>query len=227
LKGSKAITLTPTILNSSAQAINYKGEYRITAIQNGSTSFLEFIHDYESDALFDASYRTGIAATGGYAATTNRLYFLSTQANAAGPYGGRVFREMDFYENTSYPEIAYADTIYSIPMEWMFILHNGTPSLDKTWLRLKLWSLFVEFYTTFIANTLTVSTYRNFSTAVANETFTLPFLSSTTFEAKRKLKSGLSRSLIFKISHDAIHVTPWITGWEVLFADTVAEEDLT
>lgn len=223
---SKAVTLTPTIMSTSARAINYNGEYRLLCIQNSTTSYIEFVHDHFNEALFDASYRPGVAPTGGYVSANRKLYFLCLEANSAGPYGGRFFRELDDLGATSYPEIAYADAIYSIPLEWVFVVNDGNPSVDKSFLRFKLWSLFPEFYNSFVSNTLTVRTYRNFRSSVVNQTFSLVFPAIDTIEDSEKLLSGASRALTFSVSHDVIHATPWITGYEVLLARTHDKEDI-
>jgi hypothetical protein len=148
----------------------------------------------------------------------DRQYFLGS---------GVAYRELRQDSVLTTLAQVYADHGTAIARIMRFIYHLSTPSINKEFLRFKLFSMYNPGETSdFVTSTPTVKTYRDFQTSMVDSEFTLAFTDSSIFEADKKLRANKARAMEFEIIDSTVNECLHLTGWEILVDDGFRKEDL-
>lgn len=185
--------------------------------------------DYANDGIwFEDSFTPGMEPSGGGVITTlggvDRVLHLSVKAGGISGYnGGQVFIQ-DINKR-------YRDNHLAIDRDIIFQAWDlDEPSVDKDWVRLKLYSMYSVGEEEWIAPfTETFETYRNFvavSPANIHSNGTLSFPDENTFEGVCKLNSGKARALTLRLRNNTIGESGHITGIELVAALPYRKEDI-
>lgn len=178
-----------------------------------------FFFDYDNNIWFQDTWNFLVAPCCSASMYEDRSYFITDD--------GYLHRELRVDSYLTTLSQIYADSIYAIERVMRFIYHLGTPSIDKEFLRLKLYSMYnpgeEDLYVT---ATVTVKTYKDFKTSTIDSQITLSFTSATQFEDFKKLKANKARALEFEIIDSNIHECLHLTGWEVVVEDGFRKEDI-
>jgi hypothetical protein len=192
-------------------------------------SYEAFFYDYENDQWFDDEYSPSLEPEGGmtiYGGLPYRLSRAFGGSNAA-TEPGHVFRGLRLSSTMATPAALYVDNHLAITRTMRWLVHMGTPSIDKEFLRIKLYSMYNPGEEDqFVTATITLKTYRNFQSSTADTNTTLTFTASTIFEDDTKLKSTKARAMMFEITDSTIKECFHFTGWQVLVALPYREEDI-
>lgn len=184
-----------------------------------TTAAVMFVYDYEHQRWFDWSYTSSLEPSGGMTVYNGTHYHLSKSygGSNASDFPGQVFSDLSLDPTTALIGESYCDNTSGIVRLLKLIVTCDDPSTDKEYLRFKVMSLYGQYEEDqFTANTLTVSTYKNFQDDVVDSTFTMTFNDLLTFEQYQHLPTTVARSLIFSITNSTIKVSPHITGIQVI-----------
>ncbi len=187
--------------------------YIPTRIGSSGSSDLAFGLDYSNNGVwFDANYSNILGgAPMGYSGVFNEAHVILSRIHSSGL--GQFFTQTASAGGT----FRYYDVLSGITfsMRTQFIALDE-PSIDKAFLRLKIFSFYGPYETSdFTANTITVTTYKNFGLTQQSQS-TLTFSTVAEFEKWFKLLSGKCRSLAIDISHGTAGSSPHLTGFELV-----------
>lgn len=191
-----------------------------------TTSSLWVIYDWLNKTWYQWSVPTRIFPSAGMTIFNDKIHTL---CNARGTGTGMAYdacwlhrqcvneakydttvsvnKAYDFYDN-------HEDYDWEIKPQWDT---GQNPSINKTWLDYKLYSMQPNYF--IASNTITLTTYRNFDDTTPSTTRTLTFSASTTREAQCKIDSGKARTMMFKLSGTVLGNPPIITGYEYVVLD--------
>jgi hypothetical protein len=187
---------------------------------NGTiTDSVSFFFDYDNNVWFQDTWSlANCYPVGGMTMYEDRGYFVGN---------GVAFRELRKDSVLTTLAQVYADHGTAIARVMKYLYHLGTPSIDKEFLRLKLFSMYNPGEEDqYVTSTPTIKTYKDFQTSVVDSQFTLPFTSATQFEAVKKLKANKARALEFEIIDSTVHECLHLTGWEIVVEDGFRKEDI-
>lgn len=203
------------ILFSSAPEIGTVGS---TLRPNGP---IIFAYDYRNDFWLTASGDH----SGGATIYNNQVYSVSrvydTGATAVGGISYRVPINESIY---SYMDDAFPIPI-SLGMQWVFL---NAPSIDKEFLRVKVYRFVSTFNGVNPDFDLRIETRRNFDLTTNDSLKTVTFVTGDIFK-EMKLLSGkaLSCALIFNTLPDFAPVVAKLSGYEFLISTSYLEEDIS
>lgn len=210
---------------SAAEAENdyFNMGYAVHIPHNTSTASITdsktFFFDYESNIWLEDSWSlSGCYPVGGTTMHEDRQYFMGN---------GVAYRELRQDDVLTALAQVYADHGTAISRSMRFIYHLDTPSTDKEFLRIKLFSMYNPGEEDlFVAATPTIKTYKDFQTTAVDSQFTLTFPAITKFEDEKKLKANKARALEFEILDNAINECLHLTGWQIVVDDGFRKEDV-
>lgn len=213
----------------------------ICVIPQVSGEPVSFVFDYSRRPInpeqpivkvFERSYTTQIDQAGGMAIVGDSFYHLSQTS----PYG--VFRRLQRFDSNSPSGNGDGDSFIDNTNAISYILESapinrGEPSLLKTPIRIRIWSVpndyikegWVAFAMTLETGASPLATYVGGSNNNATNT-TVTFSASTDLMKEAKLKNCKTGFLILRLTTNTIRTSPFLTGYEILFAESYKDEDL-
>lgn len=191
-----------------------------------------FAWNYATGLWTDFTLTEGIDADNGLTVHNNRLYFCnrSTYVPTTGPAG------CSFVE-TDYSLLANADVSTSwlyydagnaqtstYTTEWLTL---DEPSLDKEFLRVKIYRIIPDYEQDEFpsALTLAVTIYKNFYDIVAKSSHTVTFSGFGDYEKSIYLPSDKARSIKVSISATTIGQPMYLTGLELIVSEPVRKAE--
>jgi len=171
------------------------------------------VYDFANDVWFDRSYSHAFAA-GGMAIYKNNFIFCDANLLGSPACWQRNLTDTiyDFCDSTS-------AIVKTFRPQWDSM---DEPSVDYVALDLAVYS-----FTRTATNgfTLTVKTYRNYQTSVADTNLIMPF-GVNDIELVRKLANNKARALQLEFSNAVLYENPVITGYEYIAALSYAKDRL-
>jgi hypothetical protein len=190
-------------------------------------SGLTLFFDYDNQVWSQDTWTdTTLNLAAGYVVNSEERYFASNSSvnNTFTKHVHRILKTNTYFTNLA--EI-FSDDNAAIPRVIKYLYHLGTPSIDKEFLRLKLFSMYNPGEEDqYVTSTPTIKTYKDFQTSVVDSQFSLPFTSATQFEAVKKLKANKARALEIEIIDSTVHECLHLTGWEIVVEDGFRKEDI-
>lgn len=185
--------------------------------------------DLEEPVWLDESFTSSLDPSRGWAVYENKPCFLSgaSGGSLAAANAGQVFREIRV-SDANYSSKNYYDNHLAITQTIrMPDLSLDEPAIDKEFLWLGIYSFLTSPDSPlWVANTLTVNTYRNWQELLASTTYSAAFSASTTFEYKQKLASDKARALRVLITNAVAGESSYISGIELIVSPSYKKEEL-
>lgn len=231
--------INPVIQNNIALSIKQavgvndftKRGYHLYIPATAIGSEVSLFFDYENGVWFHDDWAE-MTPSGGTAISDGLPYVASANGPSTSESAGRdgrgfVYRGLRLSSTFTQQAQLYADGDEAIERRISFLVTLGTPSIDKEFLRFKIWSLYnTGEASQFVTSSPTIRTYRNFQTSTLDTSSSMAFTASTIFEDTIKLKSNKARALQFTILDNTIHECLHLTGWEMVVALPYKEEDI-
>lgn len=197
----------------------------LTNISQSQAVALVLDYSRNESSWFRHSWSNDIGPMGGISISGADLFSLSTTASlgSSAILRGNAFKRLDVtYDRTkNWVDHKFPITSQIIP-EWE---NFAEPSIYKTWLRLKLWSILGLWESHGYPFTVTVYTHRDFN--FNNHTqATMTFANSSTIEVSKKLLSGKARSLTFTLLIQEFFQGFYLNGYELLADINYQKEDI-
>lgn len=203
----------------------------ICSIPITSSTIASFVIDYsrEFPRFYERSYPLGIDQGSGMAVVGESFYHLS--------YNGTVFRRLERFNGNS-PTGNNGDSFIDNTSAISYILetkviNNGEPDVLNTPIRARVWSIpndyvidgWVEFAALLEGGCTALATYVG-SANTNGTSSTITFTANTNLFKDVKLVSTKTHFYILRLTTNAIRTAPFITGYEILYAESYRPEDL-
>lgn len=171
-----------------------------------------WVFDYANEEWFEWTKPSGINAQGGMILFRGQMTFASWVNGSSSSVFTHLFRQMSPLEVEDDKHM-FADNVSAITQKiitgWE---HNGEPSTEKHMTWLKTWQINAP---NPVGHTLTVKTYRDWSTSSAHSSFTQDYSSTSTIKKATKAKSGKAEAWAVEISNATLYEAFFLSGLQV------------
>lgn len=197
----------------------------------GGDGELMFAYDYEQGGWFNLDYGKEQVPSGGMAIYDKRFHFtslydfsLETEITTKTFARGYALRRTDLNtaETHRFWDVTQGLDYIITPQPW----HLGSPSVNKEFHSIKVWSLPTQFDEETIAFTVTTNLYKDFQSTVYAAGQSLVF-AATDVEKVMRITADKFRALQvqFSVSSGATAARPRISGFEVIVDRSYAREE--
>ncbi|OQB10431.1 MAG: hypothetical protein BWY21_00352 [Parcubacteria group bacterium ADurb.Bin216] len=186
--------------------------------------------------IFERSYPTNVDQGGGGALVSNVLYHLSSAGALAASTPLTVFRRLRRFDGNS-PHLGDGDAFVDNTVAINYVLESppinrGEPGLLKSAIRLRIWSIpndyvvegWVPFSFLVESGASPLVQYIGSSNPLGTSA-TVTFSSESNLFQDVKLVKNRAHFYIVRFTTNTIRTSPFITGYELMFADNYDKED--